>query len=84
MTGVIELPPFRVRSAAAQVADHLRHECRRAENGYALLPGERELAERLQVSRVTVRAALAQLQDEGLVRRVPGSGTQVVPKEVQH
>jgi GntR family transcriptional regulator len=39
------------------------------------LPSERELAERLGVSRPTVRRALEQMAAEGRVRRVHGSGT---------
>ncbi|WP_415853298.1 GntR family transcriptional regulator [Sinomonas sp. G460-2] len=41
------------------------------------LPSEPALAEELGVSRVSVRAALAQLQSEGLVDRRHGSGTYV-------
>ncbi|MFE7423465.1 GntR family transcriptional regulator [Rhodococcus sp. NPDC057529] len=41
------------------------------------LPSEPALAEELGVSRVSVRAALAQLQNEGLVDRRHGSGTYV-------
>jgi len=42
------------------------------------LPGERELAESLGVSRLTLRAALSQLRAEGLVAAVPGSGNRVL------
>jgi GntR family transcriptional regulator len=41
------------------------------------LPSEPALAEELGVSRVTVRAALAKLESEGLVSRRHGSGTYV-------
>src|SRR5262245_54748049 len=41
------------------------------------LPSEPALAEELGVSRVTVRAALAKLEGEGLVTRRHGSGTYV-------
>lgn len=44
----------------------------------SLLPGERELAETLGVSRVTVRSALATLQSEGLVEKVHGAGNRVL------
>lgn len=42
-----------------------------------LLPSERELCSREGVSRTTVRRAIQQLVDEGVVYRVPGSGTYV-------
>lgn len=38
------------------------------------LPGERELAAQYEVARVTVRRALAELVEEGLVRAEPGRG----------
>lgn len=42
------------------------------------LPGERELATQLGVARLTLRAALARLEAEGLVRPVHGSGNRVL------
>ena len=43
--------------------------------GSARLPSEKQLADRLQVSRGTVRAALAELESEGRIFRRHGSGT---------
>lgn len=48
------------------------------------LPGERELAGRLGVSRVTVRQALGLLTQRGLLVRKHGSGTFVAPRRIQH
>lgn len=44
------------------------------------LPGERALAEQWGVARMTVRAAIAALAREGLVRTVHGSGSMRVPQ----
>jgi len=46
------------------------------ENG-ALLPTERELAQKHGVSRVTVRGTLARMHEEGLIIRRQGHGTRV-------
>jgi GntR family transcriptional regulator len=43
------------------------------------LPTEQQLAGRYQVSKITVRQALRELSDLGLVRRKQGSGTFVAP-----
>lgn len=42
-----------------------------------LLPSERELIERYEVSRITVRKALADLENEGYLYKVHGKGTYV-------
>ncbi len=42
------------------------------------LPGERALAEQMNVSRVSVRAALQRLKTQGFVTAVQGGGTRVV------
>lgn len=44
------------------------------------LPGENEIAERLGISRGTVRQALAILQQEGVISRQQGSGTYANPR----
>ena len=46
-----------------------------------LLPAETELCEEFQVSRFTVREALRQLAEEGLLLRRQGSGTVVLARE---
>lgn len=48
---------------------------------HSRIPSEAELGEKYQVSRVTVRKALAELSQEGLLRRMQGKGTYVcVPR----
>lgn len=42
------------------------------------LPGERQLAEQLNVSRVSVRAALQKLKTQGFLTAVQGGGTRIV------
>jgi GntR family transcriptional regulator len=49
----------------------------------APIPSERELADCYGVSRLTVRAAIGKLVDEGLLARVPGKGTFTVGKRVE-
>lgn len=41
------------------------------------IPPERELAERMDVSRVTIRRALTELEGEGLIQREVGRGTRI-------
>lgn len=43
-----------------------------AGRGFSKLPAERELAERLHVSRSAVRRALADLEEQGVIKRVRG------------
>ncbi|MGW6916332.1 GntR family transcriptional regulator [Kitasatospora sp. NPDC054939] len=69
---------------ARQVADVLRRQVLSEAFGSGPLPHEDRLAEEFGVSRNTVREALALLRGEGLVRRVPGSGTLVVAEKVPH
>ena len=64
-------------SLAAQAADILREEIHSGVWSQCL-PGEMELCERLQVSRVTLRAALAQLQRERLVKAGQGRRREII------
>ena len=76
LTGGNDSTPLYVRLAAA-----LRAEVRRGRwtVGEAL-PSERDLAEALEVSRVTVRKTMDLLMREGLLSRKRGSGTFVAPR----
>jgi GntR family transcriptional regulator len=59
-----------------QLARYLRGQIVSGKLGHRdALPGERELAERFGVSRVTVRKALKELLDEGLLQQRQGAGT---------
>jgi DNA-binding GntR family transcriptional regulator len=69
------LRPVSQQTLGAEAAEHLRSAIR---NG-SLPPGtrlvERELAQRLGVSRIPVREAIHQLVEEGLVVKIPHRGT---------
>jgi GntR family transcriptional regulator len=66
------------RSLRHQLADDLRAQVLAGElTTGEQLPSEPELARRLHVSRSSLRAAIALLEEEGLLRRVHGSGTYV-------
>jgi DNA-binding GntR family transcriptional regulator len=69
------LSPVRQRTLGDEAAKRLRD----AIMSGSLSPGmrlvERELAERLGVSRVPIREAIQQLEDEGLVKKIPHRGT---------
>ena len=49
--------------------------------GY-FLPSEHELMDQYQVSRDTVRKALALLQEEGFIKKIRGQGSQVIKEEI--
>lgn len=65
-----------------QIADQLRTLIRNGEYEVGTrLPAERDLANRLGVSRPSVREALIALEVEGLVEVRPGSGIHVISRE---
>lgn len=67
------------RTVAVDAADRIRQWILRGEVSVgADLPPERELATRLGVSRLTLRAAIARLAAEGLLLPMHGSGTRVL------
>ncbi|NQV47293.1 MAG: FadR family transcriptional regulator [Rhodospirillaceae bacterium] len=66
------------RAGSASITEHLRRAILEGEFTYlSRLPGERDLAESFAASRGTVRTALNQLEEMGLVSRRIGSGTYV-------
>ncbi|MEF7612711.1 histidine utilization repressor [Aquincola sp. MAHUQ-54] len=69
-TSPAPLPPY------ARVKQYLKRELARGRwTPGTLMPSEAELVQRFSVSRMTVNRALRELQSEGLVDRVQGSGT---------
>ena len=72
-------PPGRSKRAEA-AGSALRREIEQGRfQGALALPGERQLAELLHVSRTTLRAALAELAGEGLLVQRQGLGTFITP-----
>jgi len=64
----------------AQVAEQLRESLTAHELAGRRLPSERELAQQFHVSRATIRRALADLVDVGLVERTSGTGFRVADR----
>src|SRR5882757_349093 len=78
-------PRTRRRSRAARrVRDLLRAAILLEEFSAGPLPGEAELMLSFSASRQVVRDALTLLRDEGLVKRIPGTGTLSVASKVRH
>lgn len=73
--------PEAVQSGSASIAARLRRAILEGEYPYQTrLPAERDLADFFSASRGTIRAALNQLEETGLLARRVGSGTFVVYK----
>lgn len=81
-------PPFAPKSRAPiwqQIADRIRQACADGRlPGDARLPGENQMAGIFGVTRVTVRRALARLQQEGLLQARKGVGVFVRPKPLRY
>ncbi|RKS67960.1 GntR family transcriptional regulator [Motilibacter peucedani] len=92
MTGAagVDTAPGAVRARLGSTAEQVRHRllvlaAAPGQGPGSRLGGERGLAQQLSCSRSTLRQALASLEDEGVVRRVPGrrGGTYVAGPRVQ-
>lgn len=70
-------PIERPRSMAEEVANRIRHAIIEGDFGLGEVLSERQLAEKLNVSKTPVREALAQLRMEGLVNIYPQRGVTV-------
>lgn len=75
---------YRRSGAARRVRDLLRAAVIHEEYPAGALPGETELMLSFSASRQVIRDALALLRDEGLVKRVQGTGTFSVASKVRH
>jgi GntR family transcriptional regulator len=76
--------PPRRQDQARRVADVLRHEVRRGAVPTGLLPAEDRLAQEYGVSRNALRAALDLLRRQGLIERIPGTGTRACGTVLSH
>lgn len=74
----------RRQDQARRVADVLRHEVRRGTLPAGLLPAEDRLAQEYGVSRNALRAALDLLRRQGLLERIPGTGTRTCGAVLTH
>jgi LacI family transcriptional regulator len=70
------------KSMVSQTAELIRAEIRQG-TWRKVLPGERVLCASLQVSRNTLRSALAQIKLEGLIRSAQGSRTSILRRPSQ-
>lgn len=74
------IAPIRKKTLSDSVKDSLRKLIsEKAFNEAGKLPPEEELARQLAVSRITIRKALTDLEQEGLLLRIHGRGTFVNP-----
>ncbi|HYN92572.1 MAG TPA: GntR family transcriptional regulator [Pilimelia sp.] len=83
-TGSLDQARRRRADRARQVADVLRHQVLAGAFPQGQLPREAQLSRDFDVSRNTVREALALLAGEGLVERSPGVGTTVLTEKYSH
>lgn len=67
----------------ATVRDYLLQRIEQRLKAHDRLPTERDLGEQLGVSRLTVRHALRELESQGLIYRIQGSGTFVAEPQIR-
>lgn len=77
MTETAELPPYRWQEIARDIAEQIRSG--RLPVG-ARLPGERLLCEEYGAALGTVRRAVRDLKEQGVIGVVPAKGTYVLKK----
>lgn len=84
MSGIPEFDPDGPELIYVAVADHVqaRIEVGELRPGSRMTP-ERELADEYGVSYGTIRRAMQELRDRGMIRTVHGKGTFVVPPETR-
>jgi DNA-binding GntR family transcriptional regulator len=71
----IYLSPIDVQTLADQATERLRNAIQRGSLGPGMQLVERDLAQRLGMSRVPIREAIQRLVEEGLVKKMPHRGT---------
>jgi DNA-binding LacI/PurR family transcriptional regulator len=76
-TAGIMISPINRPTVVSQITGQLRQEIAAGRMG-EWLPSERYLAEKLQVSRTTVRVALEHLKTDGLIRSIHGQGNRAL------
>jgi len=89
LLSVQEMPALEAKSYVplyAQLAERFASVIRRSHESLvgAPLPSEAECTDYFKVSRPTVRQAMAQLLNEGLIVRGRGKGTFVAPQRINH
>ena len=75
---LVEMPVY------LRIARILEHEIARAYRSGDLLPSERILAETYQVNRHTLRRAVDELVEAGIVERRRGHGTRVIDPAIRY
>lgn len=67
-----------MHSRTNEILSHVRTLIQEGKYASGFLPPERELCEELQISRGTLRTICRQLEEENLIRRIPGKGLKIL------